>query len=94
MSIIDKTLDSIQAVVSDYHDWTVGITDKPDKAKQNKLPGNWHCWDAESLKAAHAMATHLVARGMTSDLNHMQEGRHLYIFRQNTIKPDISLDNA
>jgi hypothetical protein len=81
MSIIDETLDSIHEVVSDHRDWTVGTTDEPEKSKRDRISREWHCWDAGSLKAAHAMATHLIARGMKSNLNHMREGRHLYIFR-------------
>lgn len=72
----------IEAVVSgNYPDWTIGITDDPDRRKrEHGNPSRWRHWYGDTEQIARDVEKHFLAKGMKGDTGGGFTPNYVYIF--------------
>jgi len=72
---------AIEAKVSVYSAWTIGVTDDPDRRRgEHGNPSIWYQWDADSEQVARNVESYFLDKGMTGGGGGGGGADYVYIF--------------
>lgn len=72
---------AIEAKVTNYSAWTIGVTDDPDRRKrEHGNPSVWYQWDADFEQVARNVEAYFVEKGMKGDTGGGGGADYVYIF--------------
>lgn len=72
---------AIEALVSTYARWTIGVTDNLARRKgEHGNPVPWHAWNADTEQAARNVESHFIAKGMKGGPGGPGRADYVYIF--------------
>ena len=72
---------AIEARVNYYPAWTVGITDDPDRRRQEHgNPSGWYHWNADSEQVARNVEGYFLKKGMRGGSGGSGIANYVYIF--------------
>lgn len=80
---MDKSeiIKAIGNLVRTYNIWTIGITDYPDRRKQEHgNPSNWHQWKADTEAIARDVEKYFLDKGMKGGGGDGDHPNFVYIF--------------
>ncbi len=64
-----------------YSLWTIGVTDDPDKRKEEHgNPKHWHQWDADTEQEARNVESYFIKKGMKGGSGGLGSADYVYIF--------------
>ena len=71
----------IESIVKHYPFWTIGITEDPDRRKQeHDNPVIWHQWDAVLESSARSIEKYSIDKGMNGEIGGGTYPHYVYIF--------------
>ncbi len=72
---------AIEAKVTSYGMWTIGVTDNPDRRRrEHGNPSVWYQWDADSQQAARNVEAYFLDKGMKGGTGGVGRADYVYIF--------------
>jgi len=72
---------AIEAKVTTYSAWTIGVTDDPARRRrEHGNPSDWYQWDADSEQVARNVEAYFVEKGMKGDTGGGGGADYVYIF--------------
>lgn len=72
---------AIEAIVTTYSLWTIGVTDDPDRRRgEHGNPSVWHQWDADTETAARNVEKYFLDKGMKGAPGGAGRADYVYIF--------------
>ena len=72
---------AIEAEVTRYSAWTIGVTDDPDRRRrEHDDPEVWYHWDAGSEQVARDVEAYFLDKGMKGDTGGGGGADYVYIF--------------
>ena len=72
---------AIEAVVSNYSVWTIGVTDSPTRRRsEHDNPSTWFHWDADTEQVARNVEAYFIAKGMKGDTGGRGSADYVYMF--------------
>ena len=72
---------AIEAIVTRYSIWTIGVTDDPNRCKgEYGNPSSWHHWDADSEQIARDVEAYYLDKGMKGDTGGGGRADYVYIW--------------
>lgn len=72
---------AIEAKVNVYSAWTIGVTDDPNRRRQEHgNPRPWYQWDANSEQEARNVEAYFIKKGMKGDTGGGGSADYVYIF--------------
>jgi len=72
---------AIEAKVSVYSAWTIGVTDDPDRRRgEHGNPSIWYQWDADSEQVARNVESYFLDKGMKGGGGGGGGADYVYIF--------------
>lgn len=72
---------AIEGHIKSYSVWTIGVTDDPDRRKQeHDNPQCWHHWNAPTEDAARRIEKYFVDKGCKGDTGGGGDADYVYIF--------------
>ncbi len=72
---------AIEAKVSTYSVWTIGVTDDPNRRRgEHGNPKTWFHWDADTETAARNVEAYFIAKGMKGATGGGGKADYVYIF--------------
>ena len=72
---------TIEARVNYYPAWTIGVTDDPDRRRQEHgNPSGWYQWDTNSEKVARNIEDYFLKKGMGGGSGGGGMADYVYIF--------------
>ena len=81
MSSESQIISEIESKVIHYPSWTIGITDNPERRRQEHgNPLRWYCWNALIETAARRIEKHFIDKGMHGDVGGGISPNYVYIF--------------
>ena len=73
----------IASMVNHYSNWTIGITDDPDRRRvEHGNPPTWRQWDADTEQEARNVEAHFIARGMKPGVSGPGRAGYVYVFSE------------
>ena len=77
----ESIIRAIENKVQKYLDWTVGITDNPERRKdEHNNPKDWIHWWADSESIARDVEKHFLDKGMKGSSGGGNNPNYVYIF--------------
>ncbi|WP_428324358.1 hypothetical protein [Nitrosopumilus sp.] len=81
----DELITAIDSVVKNvntaYHQWTIGITDRPTERKsEHDDPRTWQIWETDSEKIGRDVEEYFKSLGMNGDVGGSGNAGFIYIF--------------
>ncbi len=74
-------ISAIEAIVTSYFVWTIGVTDNPDRRRrEHDNPRFWYPWDADSEQVARSVETYFLDKGMKGSGGGGGRADYVYIF--------------
>jgi hypothetical protein len=81
MASESEIISAIEGIVSNYHSWKIGLTDNPDRSKQEHgSPEIWHQWNADSETSARKIEKHFLDKKMRGTPGGGTSPNYVYIF--------------
>ena len=72
---------AIEKIVSNYSNWTIGVTDDPVRRRsEHGNPNHWHHWDAETETTARNVERYFLDKGMKGSGGGPGRADYVYIF--------------
>lgn len=72
---------AIEQIVSSYSNWTIGVTDDPNRRKgEHGNPNHWHQWNADTEQAARNVESYFLAKHMKGGGGGPGRADYVYIF--------------
>jgi len=72
---------AIEAKVTHYSAWTIGVTDDPARRRrEHDNPKVWYDWDADTEQVARNVEAYFVGKGMKGDTGGGGSADYVYIF--------------
>ena len=72
---------AITRIVSNYHVWTIGVTDSPTRRRgEHAYPSTWHHWNADTERVARNVEAFFIAKGMKGATGGGGKADYVYIF--------------
>jgi len=76
-----EIISEIEKIVGTYSYWTIGVTEDPERRKQEHgNPTPWHHWDAVLESSARNIEKYFLAKGMKGDVGGGNRPHYVYIF--------------
>ena len=76
-----EIIEAIENFVSNYLDWTIGITDDPERRRsRHGNPMYWHDWKADTETIARNVEKHFLDKSMTGGGGGGDHPNFVYIF--------------
>lgn len=77
-----QIISEIERIVLHYPSWTIGITDDPDRRKQEHgNPVSWHQWDAVTESSARRVESYFLDKDMKGAPGGGISPNYVYIFK-------------
>ncbi len=76
-----EIITAIEARVNYYPAWTIGVTDNPDRRRQEHgNPSGWYQWHTDSEQVARNVEDYFIKKGMFGGSGGSGTASYLYIF--------------
>ena len=76
-----QIISEIESIVIHYPSWTIGITDDPDRRRQEHgNPTRWYSWNAVLESSARSVEKYFLDKGMNGATGGGISPHYIYIF--------------